>query len=482
MIWIFNNGKVKRASIGGQYDGEKMPGDLDGWKILSADSNEIIESTYGELCKRSATLYHTYAPAAAAIEKQTQYAIGSGLIFRSQPDYQTLGWTQERAKDWGKEFQKIIHYYFKSLNFYEKQQLVFRQALFGGDSVLFFIREGDGFDLVESSGEIIDWAKADGDTTLGVKHDKFYRRQGIFTTEGDYNAFKDTDGNRNLVMFYDKKLARQLRGYPLVYKIINLAKNDDRHTDAITQRAVIESIILATQKSTGTDFAKQTRNMAAAALRKEKGAGATFTQKIGNFFKMGPGNIYQVGEGEGMEFTDQKTPSNNFGMFKDWMINYIAMATDTPPEVILSKYSTSFTAHKGALNDFKMSFMQKRTAFTRAVAAPVIEELAKQAIFDGLIEAPGFFDSPVRRQAYLSGNFIGPVPGAINPLQEVNAKKTAVEQGFQLRSDIAAEYGNEWDNFIAERAEEERRYFEASPEKQSEAIFEQEASNENDSN
>ena len=85
MILTFNKGRISFSkSSGGAYDGTKDMGDLNNWRLLSNDSNEILDSTYGLLVDRSATLYHTYGPARGSINKQTDYGIGPGLVFRSR--------------------------------------------------------------------------------------------------------------------------------------------------------------------------------------------------------------------------------------------------------------------------------------------------------------------------------------------------------------------------------------------------------------
>ena len=58
--------------------------------------------TYGLLSKRSTTLYHTFGPVTSAIDKQTDYAIGDGLFFRSQPDWRFLGIDKAYAADWAR--------------------------------------------------------------------------------------------------------------------------------------------------------------------------------------------------------------------------------------------------------------------------------------------------------------------------------------------------------------------------------------------
>jgi hypothetical protein len=88
---------------------------------------------------------------------------------------------------------------------------------------------------------------------------------------------------------------------------------------------------------------------------------------------------------------------------------------------------------------------------------------------NGMIEVPDmrFFDNPIIQEATVSGNLLGPVPGHINPAQEVKAKGEEVANAFRLRSDVALEYGNEFDNFITEWQQEETLWNKQSAKKQS---------------
>ena len=221
-------------------------------------------------------------------------------------------------------------------------------------------------DIIETQNNQIDWGYDQDGYTLGIKHDEWLRRTGIKKVDGTSVDFRNSAGDQNVVQFYVKELARQLRGYPLAYSIINLARNDDTHFDAITHRAVMESILMGTFESNGTNPVAQAQNLANA-NRKKKGLSSKLFNKADNALNLGAGSIMTVNSGEKLTFSDLKTPSNNFGPFKEVIRDYIGMATGTPPEVIASKYNTSFTAHKGALNDFVKSFMNKRTTFSRTI-------------------------------------------------------------------------------------------------------------------
>jgi hypothetical protein len=430
------NGKIYVKALGGTYNGEKMSGDLDGWNVFDDDPNAFLTHNYDLLARRSTTLYHTYPPVIGAVDKQTDYAIGDGLFFRSQPDYETLGVSREWARDWGRRFQRLVYFECSRLNFYAKQQALFRSALIGGDSVLYFLREKEGFDLIEYPGNrAIDSSVEEEGITLGIIHDRFHRRHGFVDHSGKRVLFRE-NGRRNAVMFYIKRLARQLRGYPLSYAIISMAKNDDRHNDATVKAAIMEAIIPVFTESNNPSA---TAEMLSGVIKK-KGPIGQAIEKLGMAGRgeILPGNILNFHSSGKITSIDKKTPSATYAAYKEWVVNYLGMATGTPPEVIIGKYSTSYTAHKGALNDFMKSYMSKRYAFIDAVCYPVLEEIATNLVLDGIIDAPGFVGgSEYLKRAYLNGIWLGPVPGHINPMQEINAKIAGVNAGFALRGDEA---------------------------------------------
>jgi hypothetical protein len=460
------SGKLFLRNLGSKYDGEKMSGDLDGWTVFDDDPNEFLSGNYDLLARRSTTLYHTYAPIIGAVDKQTDYAVGDGLYFRSQPDYETLGVTRDWAREWGRRFQKLVHFEFARLNFYTKQQALFRSALIGGDSLLYFVREKKGFDLIDYPGNrAIDSSLNEEGITLGVIHDTFYRRHGFVDYTGKRVLFRDEkNGRRNAVIFFIKRIARQLRGYPLSYSIISMAKNDDRHNDATVKAAIMEAIIPVFTESNNPSATSAMINSLATSI-KRKGLIGQAIEKLGvaGRGEVLPGNILNFPTGGKITSIDKKTPSATYAAYKEWVINYIGMATGTPPEVIMGKYSTSYTAHKGALNDFIKSYMSKRNAFVEAVCYPALEEITLNLVLNGAIEAPGFINGADHiRRAYINGIWLGPVPGHINPLQEINAKIAAVDAGFSLRGDEAFSItGSDFDAMMSEWHRQEALFSQA---------------------
>lgn len=480
-IFIVNGNKISSASRSKQLTGEKVPGDLDSWDYFGTDPNDLLKLNYNILCERATTLFHTHPPVAGAIRKSNTYAIGSGLHFRSQPDWRYLGITKEKAKDWGMRFQKLVHYVFLMLNFYQKQGILFQTADIMGDSLLMFDYTdqtgGKPFDIIETGGDQIDFTASGEDRTLGIIHDKFLRRKGIVQDKSKKEVmFSDENSNQQLIQYFNKQMARQLRGFPLAYRIIAAAKNNDRWWDATLARAVLESIMMAYTSETNGDDPFQQASSLAKTVIKEDGSMPP-TSSMANVMNQSVGNIYDFTGKGAIQFTDLKTPSNNFDKFQTAYIELAGMATDVPPEVLMSKYSTSFTAHKGALNDFWKFTVQKRGNFTNTVCYPTLKEVAKYLFVEGLIEmpSPDFFTNPITQMATLSGVWLGPVPGHINPLQEVKALIEAKDNAFTTPADAAAQYGGgEFEDFIEEWQRQMEEWQKMNPDKKAQVIAGQE--------
>jgi hypothetical protein len=464
-VSVLRGNKFYSYGTGAQYDGEKIPGDLAGWSELEADPNAFLRQTYGTLARRSTTLYHTYPPVAGAIDKQADYAVGKGLLFRSHPNYRVLGIKPEEARAWARDFEQAVEFEFSRLNFFQKQGALFRTALAQGDSLLYFLRDGAEMDLIEMPGLVIDSGVNDDDHTLGIRHDRWFRRTGFVDNRGNYVAFRE-NGRQNAAQFYIKRMARQVRGWPLSYAIISLAKNDDRHTDATLDTAVMESMVAWITESNNPGGDRQQIDDLLGSTKVNKGPIRKAMEKIGSLRGALPGTVLNFNTGGKMTPVDKKTPGATFGQFKDWMLDYIGMATGTPPEVIKSKYSTSYTAHKGALNDFARSFMSKREAFIDSICYPALREVTAGLLLRGEIDMPGFFESERNQRAWLDGVWLGPGMGAINPAQEITAKKTAVEAGFALRGDeaYAVSGATDYEAFTEKRNSEEELFRGSKPE------------------
>ncbi len=87
---------------------------------------------------------------------------------------------------------------------------------------------------------------------------------------------------------------------------------------------------------------------------------------------------------------------------------------------------------------------------------PIYEEWLSEAIAKGRVNAPGFFDDPIIRQAYCNAEWNGPTQGQLDPLKEVKAAASRVEEGFSTRQRETQELtGGDYASNIRQREREE---------------------------
>ena len=106
-----------------------------------------------------------------------------------------------------------------------------------------------------------------------------------------------------------------------------------------------------------------------------------------------------------------------------------------------------------------------RDNFAEDFCQPVYEMWFTEAVARGRIDAPGFFDDPATRKAYMDCKWNGPARTAMNPSQEVEAAVKRVENGFSTAAEETAQLtGGDYNRNIRQRlveAERKRKVTEA---------------------
>jgi len=90
-----------------------------------------------------------------------------------------------------------------------------------------------------------------------------------------------------------------------------------------------------------------------------------------------------------------------------------------------------------------------RSEFITQFCNPIYEEWLTEAITLGRISAPGFFDDPAKREAWLGAEWYGPAQGQLNPKDEAEAANIRVKSGMSTLAREAAQItGMDFENEI----------------------------------
>ena len=119
-------------------------------------------------------------------------------------------------------------------------------------------------------------------------------------------------------------------------------------------------------------------------------------------------------------------------------------------------FQSSYSASRGALLEAWKVFRYWRSWWEINFCQPIYEEWLEEAILKGRVNAPGYFEDPVKRYAYTWADWTGPSQGQLNPVQEVQAAALRVENGFSTRQKETAELtGTDFELNHRQRVKEE---------------------------
>ena len=108
----------------------------------------------------------------------------------------------------------------------------------------------------------------------------------------------------------------------------------------------------------------------------------------------------------------------------------VGAALDIPNELLLKKFSASYSASRGALLEAWNFFSMNRTWFADSFCNPIYMLWLNEAVAKGIIDLPGYFDNRYIRDAYSRAEWPGPSPGQLDPTKEVEASLMKMKAGL----------------------------------------------------
>ena len=437
--------------------------------------------------------------ATAAISSTRTSCVGIGLVPKPKIDYEFLGMDKQQATKLQQSIKKEFSLWAESTlcdvcdlnNFYELQQIAFSDWLKNGEEFItltygkeleympYQLRlklisadrvstpgsmngEYDGFDKKEKNGNtIMNGVEIDKDGKVIAYHicSNFpgeYEAQTPKWTRVEKRGKKT--GNPNILHLFNADRAEQYRGVPFLAPVITAIKQLTRYTEAEIMAAVINSMFaLFVSTETGNDIE------GFGGVDEEEGKGISTTVSDGeDEIKLGSGTINFLKEGEKVEAIESKHPSGNYEGFVNAFTMMIGAALEISPEVLSKKFSNNFSASKGALNETWRSFTMRRKWFADDFCQQVYNLWFAEAVSKGRINAPGFFTDPLIRKAYTNATWTGPAQGCLNPVQEVGAAVTRINNGLSTHEDeCAAMNGTDYDDNVRTLINENERLAEA---------------------
>jgi len=460
-------------ALAGSYKGAREDRKNKQWSPGGGDADADILTDLPELRERSRDLVRNSPLAAGAINTKVTNIVGRGLRLESAIDHEYLKMTDEEAHQWESNTEREFKLWANSKdcditrtnNFYEMQDLIYRSTLESGDcfALMPMIKLPSNpyslkIQIVEADNVSNDENAGDSPTLAGgIETDKYGAPINYHVSDshpgnevgGDKTwtkvpAFGEQTGRRNVIHLYEKLRPGQSRGVPDLAGVIEPLKQLDRYTDAEINAAVISGMFAVfITTPTGDGLLANTTNS----------GGKSDDIKIG----AGEWSMVDLTPGEEVNTTQSPgRPNTAFDPFVQAVLRQVGVALQLPFEILIGHFTSSYSAAQAAILAAWKFYLSSRDWLANSFCQIVYENWMDEAVLLGRVEAPGYFEDPAIRQAYLGAEWIGPPRDHIDPLKQNRADELAEDRGWKTTSQNTSERGGDWDKKHKQRAKEVR--------------------------
>lgn len=449
---------------------------LKSWNPWSGSANADLLPEHEDLRARSRDLIRNSPLGAGAVNTTVTNVVGTGLRLQPQIDREALGLSDEEADRWERRALRLYRAWSESeecdytriQNMAGLQDLVFRSTLGSGDVLTirrFDRREGDVLglkvqlvegDRVSNPNYTLDLERLAGgveidETGSPVAYHVLNHHPGdryLFFARGAEEWARipvrgESSQERIAILHFERRRPGQLRGEPYLSPVIEKLKQLDRYADAELLATVISSMFTVFIKAETAGFGLQSAD--------------TGVTPEADEVHLGSGSIVELGEGESIEVADPSRPNQAFDPFVFAILRQIGTALELPLELLIKEFRNSYSASRAALLEAWKFFRKRREWIAGTFCQPIYGWVIAEAVARGILDAPGFFEDPILRKAWLGAAWTGPTPGQLDPQREVNASRDRIRIGVSsLAVETQAMTGLDWEVVHAQRAKERR--------------------------
>lgn len=441
------------------------------WNWQGGSPDDDITLNLPIIRQRSRDLVMNAPVVAGAINTITANVVGSGLMPIPQTDFELLGMDRAQQEEWRRRLLDEWNKFAESPdcdvsrrnNFYELTQLLSRSVDISGDAFVtmpMIQRKNVDYDLClqlieadcicnPTDGSIQQKAFEGASVLGGVEVGRYgnviayyvatrhpLTRSPVYSNTLRVDPMKwiripvegSLTGRRNIIHVMRSERPGQRRGVPILAPVIETMKVLDRYIKAELQAALIQSLFTLIIT---TEHPNQTAGEMEAIESDYEG-------KPGEI-ALGAGTVQYANPGEDAKGITPTRPYTAFNEFVKFQLQMLASSLGIGYEMLLMTFESSYSASRAAMNMATLNFKMRRSAIVNNFCNPVWRAFMDEAVAKGYIDAPGYFDDPVKQRAYQKVIWQGPGYPMIDLVKEVDAAKKRVESGVSTWTAETAE-------------------------------------------
>lgn len=472
--WLGNGLATMALATGGYAGGRRDDRRGRGWRLQGGNAEADINPDNPDLRARARDLTRNAPLATGALQTTVHGVVGPGLVLKSTLDAKRLGITDQQAL----EIEDLIEAEFAlwaeqadftgQLHWLDWQGLMFRSELENGDvGIVRRYRRDAG----NPYGSKLVLVEADRISNPNRGQDKDGLSDGVVTRGGRIVGYQVSDrhpGNprgsrltwsyvpavgksglwQMLLPFIPLRVG-QARGVPYFAPILFLIKQLGEFTDAEVSAAVNAAMFLGFEKPASPDSPSPLEALADA---QGSAGAATGADEV----KLEDAALIRLDPGSDIEIKTPGRPNAQFDPFFIAITKQIGVALDLPFELLMKHFSASYSASRAAMELAWKGFAVRRAWLQRAALDPIYRMFFTEMVALGRLEAPGFFDDPIRQREWMAHQWVPPTRIQIDPVKEAKADQMDIDSGIKsIEQCITERSGGDFERKHRQRAHEQ---------------------------
>ena len=452
------------------------------WDVSAGSADADLLPYAADLRYQSRDLYRNNPLAGGALNTMNTSVVGTGLRPQASIDRELLGLTADQASAWQRSAERYFFMWADSenadirrtLNFWQLQDLVSRSEMLSGDCFTFRrFKErkgwpfGTALQVVEADRCATPPGKgADSRVRDGVESDedgapvryhfmqnhpgdllRDFKKVGKWTSTPAFDDF----GMRLTLHHYAVDRPESSRGAPYLAPVIETIKQLGRYTEAEVTAAVVSGMFSVFVKS---EMPSGPAGLLPGGIPGQVG-GVQVTPPGTGLTRLQSGAIVDLAPGEDVTFANPNRPNTAFDPFVMAVLRQVGARLELPFEILVKHFTSSYSASRAALLEAWKVFKRRRAWLVASLNKHVWEWVIAECVARGFIKAPGFFDDPIKRQAWLGCTWTGSPMGQLDPMKEANAAEKWLDLNAVTLQQVTAEhFGRDYEDNLPQIARE----------------------------